>query len=51
MLIHKPTGKIFKDRKEAKDILGHYTYNKALRDKEITFHNDITIYNNSDIVI
>ena len=51
MLIFKPTGESFKDRKEAKEKLGHYTYNKAVREKTITFHNDIDIYNKSDVII
>lgn len=51
MLINKITGETYKDRREAKTILGHYTYNQMVKDKTITFHNDITIYNDSDIVI
>lgn len=51
MLIYKPTGESFKDRKEAKEKLGHYTYNKAVREKTITFHDDIDIYKKSDVII
>lgn len=50
MLINKITGEIFKDRKEAKDKLGHGQYNRLVRDKQITFHSEIDIYSKSDVI-
>ena len=45
---YKPTGKIYENRKDAKEDLGHSVFNKALKDGKIDF---ITIYEPSDVII
>ena len=35
--IHKPTGKIYNNRKEAKQDMGHTNYNKAVKNNEFIF--------------
>lgn len=35
--IHLPTGKVFQNRKEAKDYFGVSRYRKLIKDKEILF--------------
>ena len=34
---HIPTGVIYSDRKEAKSLMGHYNYNRALKFREFEF--------------
>lgn len=38
--IHKPTGKIYNNRKEAKLDMGHTNYNKAVKNNEFIFPNE-----------
>lgn len=45
---HIPTGLVYENRKEAKRLMGHSRYNKALNDGQMAF---ITSYNLSDIII
>lgn len=35
---HKPTGLFFANRKEAKDKMGHSSYNKSLKNREFEFN-------------
>ena len=35
--IHKPTGKIYNNRKEAKLDMGHTNYNRAVKNNEFIF--------------
>lgn len=42
------TNEVYKDRKEAKTIMGHAAFNKALQNGEIVL---ITAYKNTDIII
>lgn len=51
MIIHIPTGNKFANRKEAKEKLGHYVYNRELKLHNFIF-NDINIqtYDTDDIV-
>ncbi len=37
MMIHKPTGIKFENRKQAIEIMGHTRYNKFLKNKEFIF--------------
>lgn len=50
MLINKITGETYKDRKEAKQKIGHYRYNQLVKNKMISFHNEITVYEAEDII-
>lgn len=34
---HVPTGKVYANRKEAKQMMGHRRYNRALKDGEMLF--------------
>lgn len=47
MFTHIKTNMTFKDRKEAKKIMGHKNYNKAVKNHEFTFHDDRIINNNN----
>ena len=38
MFIHIPTGKVFENRKQAKTEMGHSNYNRAVRNREFSFH-------------
>lgn len=38
MFIHIPTGKVFENRKHAKTEMGHCNYNRAVKNREFTFH-------------
>ena len=40
MILLKATGQIFRDRKEAKQILGHYYYSKLLKKGDQLQHID-----------
>lgn len=40
MFTHIPTGHKFKNRLEAKRVMGTSRYNKALRNREFTLHCD-----------
>lgn len=45
---HIPSGQTFENRKEAKLVLGHGKFNRALKNGEIIF---ITTYSPLDIII
>ena len=47
-LKHIPSGETFENRKEAKLVLGHGRFNRALKNGEIMF---ITTYSPLDIII
>lgn len=40
MVLHKTTGKTYKDRKEAKEIIGSWQFKKAARNAEIIYCDD-----------
>lgn len=47
MIKNKITGEIYTNRKEAKEIMGHSNYNKALSNGDI----EIITYKETDIII
>lgn len=53
MLRHKKTNQVFNDRQDAKKILGHSNYNKAVKNREIEYLNDTqyTLYQATDVII
>lgn len=46
--IYTPTGEVFENRKAAKEKMGHYNYDRALKAGLFTF---ITTYDPSDVII
>lgn len=51
MIIHLPTGTKFSSRKEAKEKMGHYVYNRELKLHNFMFTDmNIQIYNTDDII-
>ena len=52
MITHIPTGNQYKSRKEAKEKMGHYNYNRELKLHNFIF-NDINIqtYDTDDIIL
>ena len=50
MLFYRPTLKFFQSRKEAKDYLGGTNkYNRAFKDGDICFMNEMNIANNGSV--
>lgn len=47
-VLHKPTGLIFSDRKQAKIMMGHGKYNKAIRERQMVF---LSQYSPADLVM
>lgn len=45
---HIPSGNVFSSRKEAKLLMGHSNYNKAIHNGQMAF---ITTYRMSDIIV
>ena len=39
MMMHKPTGTIYNNRKEAKMMMGHANFNRALKNREFSWIN------------
>lgn len=47
-LIYRPSGKVYKNRKEAKEQMGHSNFNHALKNGEFVF---VTTYATIDTII
>ena len=47
-LMHIPSGAVYANRRDAKMMMGHTSYNKALRRREMLF---LSMYEPSDIII
>lgn len=45
---HIPSGAVYANRKEAKLMMGHNNYNRALHNRQMLF---VSLYNPSDVII
>ena len=50
MLKNLETGEVFENRKQAKMVMGHANYNKAVKKGLIEYQN-VKVYGSSDVVL